>query len=291
MNIYQLDLSLPVTYIHTGKFEAPSPNWIHENFPLLDFELIVITKGTLFISYNNTRYSVSEGEYLLLHPLEHPFNRRKGFKPSSCSFYWMHFSCSQYELITRSSYQNAYLQLPDHRLLLPGHKILTHPDKVLVLMKQLQDFVRSNYNVLSLNYMATTILCEISNQILIKEINTVKSTYKKKQLYNDMVDYIKGNIHLNLRVSEVSAHFGYNDKYLSHLFKSVSGVTLKQYILQNKIETANFLLTDTNNQINDISFALGFNDSHNFMKVYKKITGLTPSEYRNAYSQRLLYHK
>ena len=61
--------------------------------------------------------------------------------------------------------------------------------------------------------------------------------------------------------------------------------------MKAKIDEANFMLTDTNMTILEISSSLGFADSHNFMKVYKKLTGLTPSEYRNAFSKRMLFHQ
>ena len=95
---------------------------------------------------------------------------------------------------------------------------------------------------------------------------------------------------LSLHFSEIAAHFGYNEKYLSHRFAEVFDIPLKQYILKAKIEQANFLLTDTNKSISEIARELGFSDNHNFSRTYKKLTGLSPSEYRNTFSKRLLYH-
>ena len=74
------------------------------------------------------------------------------------------------------------------------------------------------------------------------------------------------------------------------MFKSMSGETLKQYIINRKIEEANFLLTDTNLTIMEISYILGYSDNHNFMRSYKKVTGMSPTEYRNAFSKRVLNH-
>ena len=78
--------------------------------------------------------------------------------------------------------------------------------------------------------------------------------------------------------------------FRSHLFSTVAGIPLKQFILTNKINAANFMLTDTNKSISEIAHALGFLDSHNFSRAYKKISGLSPSEYRNAFAQRMLFH-
>lgn len=78
-----------------------------------------------------------------------------------------------------------------------------------------------------------------------------------------MLDYIKLNRANNLRVSDIALHFGYNEKYLSHLFRKLSGVPLKQFILKSKMDEANYLLTDTNLSIGEIAVKLGYTDAHN----------------------------
>ncbi|MNI60240.1 HTH-type transcriptional regulator YesS [compost metagenome] len=158
------------------------------------------------------------------------------------------------------------------------------------MMKQLQDSVRG-YNQKTLNnYMTTVILCELYNQVFHSEHNPVKKT-KQEQLYNDIVDYIKWSRSEHIKVSQIAAYFGYNEKYLSHLFTTISGVSLKQYILQQKMELAKFLLSDTNQNVSEVSLQLGYKDCHNFMKSFKKIVGLTPTDFRNAYAKRLLFYE
>lgn len=76
-------------YVLTGKFKAPSPEWKHETFFLSEYELFVMTEGTLYLHYNNEDFTVSSGEYLLLPPCN---SWRQGFKEAYCSFYWLHFA-------------------------------------------------------------------------------------------------------------------------------------------------------------------------------------------------------
>lgn len=287
MKAYQFEVSCPVNYVMTGKFEAQSESWTQENISIHEFLLFVVTEGTLYISYKNKKHSVKEGEYLLLPPSIANGEDNFGIKTSNCSFYWMNFSYNK-EIVTDEIHK--FRKILHDNLYIQEQNALTNPSKVIVLMKQLQDFVYTNYNKTSLNYMTTTILCELSSQAGLKEEIDNNATYKNKQVFHDIVDYIKRNPQLNLKVSDISERFGYNEKYLSHLFGKLSGITLKQYIMRNKMEIANYLLTDTNLPISDISITLGFQDAHNFMRAYKKISGLTPSEYRNAFSHRLLYH-
>ncbi|MGN6713057.1 helix-turn-helix domain-containing protein [Anaerocolumna jejuensis] len=157
-------------------------------------------------------------------------------------------------------------------------------------MKQLQDSVRNNYDTTTINYLTTTILCELYSQFYCENYLISKTKRTQKQMYYDIIDFVKQNTHMNLKVSNVATHFGYNEKYLSHLFSNIANIPLKQFILNVKMDSANFMLTDTNASIGDIALSLGFTDSHNFAKAYKKISGLTPTEYRNAFSKRLLYH-
>lgn len=284
MNAHQLRIERPVHMELTGKFVAPSANWIHLSRYLMDYELIVMTHGTLYISGDDETYEVSQGEYLLLPP----FTRQKGAKPSDCSFYWLHFSSSQnLPKLDLSHYTHVH---ENGRIVIPQYGTLRNPEKIVVMMKQLQDSVRG-YNEQTLNdYMSTVILCELYNQLFFEKNNPGKS-FKQTQLYNDILDYIKWSRHENIKVSQIASHFGYNEKYLSHLFTTVSGISLKQYILQQKMELAKYLLTDTNQNVSEISSQLGYSDPHHFMKSFKKIVGLTPTEFRNAYSKRLLFYE
>ena len=257
MYVFELPSDTIYQYILTGKFQAPSPDWIRQESPPNDYELIVMTEGTLYIAYEKESFVVETGDFLLLPP----GGIRKGTKTSDCSFYWLHFVTGQI------------------------------PSAKEALMKQLQGEVKNDYPICGLNAMTTTILMELYGQYYIRtqRVRSIKDV--QKQLYYDIVDYVKLNISKNLKVAEIAAHFGYNQKYLSHLFATIIGTPLKQFILSTKIDAANFMLTDTNKSISQISQKLGFLDNHNFTRTYKSVTGLSPSEYRNSFAKRMLFDK
>jgi AraC family transcriptional regulator of arabinose operon len=284
MNAFSFSVDTPINLVITGKFQAPTPEWVHLSRYLLDYELIVLTSGTLFIAGDKNHYTVHTGEYLLLPPQTNQY----GYKSSDCSFYWLHFSYKND--ITVLNISNSISTYENGKIVLPQQGTLKSVERIIVMMKQLQDSVRS-YNEKTLNdYMATVILCEIYNQLFSAQNNPNKKS-KQDQLFNDIVDHIKWSYHENTKVSEIANYFGYNEKYLSHFFTQISGISLKQYILQQKMEVAKSILSDTNHSISEIAFQLGYNDCHNFMKSFKKIIGLTPTAFRNAYSKRLLFYK
>lgn len=172
---------------------------------------------------------------------------------------------------------------------IPEQGVLESSERIIVLMKQLQDSDR-RYGMNSLNnFITSTILSEISAQYFIHSKYTISDN--GNQLFNDIMDYINWHICENLKVSDIAEYFGYNEKYLSTLFSKNIGTSLKQYILQAKMDHAKAELSDTNHSISQIGYNIGYNDPHNFTNAFKKVTGLTPSDFRESYSKRKLYYK
>ena len=148
-------------------------------------------------------------------------------------------------------------------------------------MKQLQDSDR-RYREVSLNrYLCSAILAEVALQGHIYP--AYGNEVIKEQLYLDICDYISWHLTENLKVTQVADYFGYNEKYLTTFFKQRAGISLKQYILQTKMERAKADLNENKEPVSRIAYQLGFSDAHNFSNAFRKITGLSPSEYRNSF--------
>lgn len=297
-----LNITKPLEFNSIGKCENHTPDYIHRKNQLETFELIVVTEGTLYLKVGNTKYSVTPGQYLLLQPDDNnpkaACNMLTGWKASSCEFYWMHFSCRNHSFISEL-WPNDFIST-DHSVYLPIHSNLIAPEKVLLLMRMLQDHRCSK--LISLldygNYLTSLIILEVYQQfrqimqygsICIEQRKLEKSSRQPSSLlYNDMTDYIRLHIRRNIKMHELSNYFGYSAKHLSLICKENSGLSLKQYMLKLKIDQASFQLLDTNLSIQEISASLGFSDSHNFSRTFKNIMGMTPSEYRNSYDRRII---
>ncbi|BCG58067.1 AraC family transcriptional regulator [Paenibacillus sp. URB8-2] len=279
MIFYRFRVDVPVMMVMTGKFVSPNSQWKHMPRTLLEYELFIQTRGTLYISRDSERIALKEGEFLLMPPR----TQQSGYQPSDCSFYWLHFSVQACETIRDDDFDHVY---EPGVIVIPQKGVLRSPEKLIVMLKQLQDSIRSYREESLNNYLSTGILCELYNQMFFFHNPSGKQT--KQQLFNDIVDYIKWNRHENLKANQVAQHFGYNAKHLSSLFSSIAGISVKQFMLQDKMEVAKYLLSDTNQKIIDIAMQLAFPDSQSFTKAFKKITGLTPTDYRNAYANRLL---
>ncbi len=279
---FQFDAAKEFIYHWCGKFTSPNNEWIHLTRVRDDYELMVVTEGTLYIADHMQEYVVEKGEYLLMPPTTH----QHGTRSASCSFYWLHFGYNK-ELQDHLSFANPPKHQPDH-LIIPAHGALSSPERIIILMKQLQDSDR-RYKENTLNrYLCSTILSEVSAQ----SHNTLtKEKQLKEQLYSDIVDYISWHSQESLRIFEIAAYFGYNEKYLTTFFKKYAGITLKQHILQTKMDLAKSALSETTQPVSQIAYGLGFSDAHNFSNAFHKITGMSPSNFRASYNKHNVFQK
>ena len=92
--------------------------------------------------------------------------------------------------------------------------------------------------------------------------------------------YIYHNSNLPITVKDVAKAIDLNANYLSGLFKKVIGITIKDYITQNRMICAKDLLRKSDYKIKEVAKYVGYNDPVNFVKAFKKQVGKTPEEYR-----------
>lgn len=92
--------------------------------------------------------------------------------------------------------------------------------------------------------------------------------------------FIRKQYYNPIDLTTIAGHLHVNPSYLSHLFKQEMGIGLTQYITRIRIEQAQHLLKETDWKIARIAQHVGLNDPRYFNAVFKRHTGITPTEYR-----------
>lgn len=95
-----------------------------------------------------------------------------------------------------------------------------------------------------------------------------------------IIRYINHNIYSHISVRQLAELFHVNESYLSKLFSCQVKTSLSNYILTRKIDEAKRLLINTDMPLSSISYQLSFSSQAHFQKAFKKISGMTPGEYR-----------
>lgn len=106
---------------------------------------------------------------------------------------------------------------------------------------------------------------------------------EKNSLIERCKNKIQQNICSKIRVSSLADELGVNPNYLSEKFAKEEGVSLVSYINKQKIEFSKHRLRYSDDTYGTIAYILGFSSQSHFTSVFKKITGITPKQYRDKY--------
>jgi len=100
------------------------------------------------------------------------------------------------------------------------------------------------------------------------------------QSFLKMMNYLTTHYHEEISLSDIAAMLHINSSYLSQIFKKETGTTFSKYLTDLRITKAKQLLQQSSLSISDVAMKTGFNDYFYFLRIFKKITGQTPSQYR-----------
>jgi len=101
-------------------------------------------------------------------------------------------------------------------------------------------------------------------------------------------DFIENNYADKISVDMLADQFAVGRRSFERRFKKATNNTVVEYIQRVKIEAAKRSFESSRKNINEVMFDVGYTDTKAFRTVFKKITGLTPIEYRNKYNKQVL---
>ena len=106
------------------------------------------------------------------------------------------------------------------------------------------------------------------------------NTHNEQKFMNAVIKYISENLENDISMSGLAEALGYEYHYLSGLFNQCFSVNFKRFLNLYKVEKACALLGEEDCNIMSVYSACGFESMRNFNRVFKEITGYTPSEYK-----------
>lgn len=107
-----------------------------------------------------------------------------------------------------------------------------------------------------------------------------KISEEARNYIRNAMNYLEAHYAEPITVPQIAASVGLSPIYLNKIFKLSTGKTLSEYLNYYRIEKSLVLLTDTDNTVNWISEAIGYNDVRSYIRFFKKFHTMTPNEYR-----------
>lgn len=232
----------------------------HENIELLYFldgrcsilngdEEMEVNKGDLFVINSDYLHSVkceiNSAEYIFM-IIDHSYCEAMGFPTSEVTFQKKLKNREIGELIVKI-YEEKLNKKAYYK---EGAKIYT----LLILLNLFRNYIS-----------------EADNHH--KDSNKITIT-------KNIIKYLKSNYNRRITITDVEAYCGYTKYYLSRIFKEIRGKTIMAQLNDIRVDEAKKHLINSQLDINTISTICGFDNQSYFGKVFKKIVGCSPIEFR-----------
>ena len=116
--------------------------------------------------------------------------------------------------------------------------------------------------------------------------STVRPQNASGNLVKQGITYITAHFAEDPSLSEVAASLGVSPNYFSKIFKTITGTSFQAYVTNLRINYAKQLLNESDVSVSEIATMSGFNTLSNFLRTFKSVCGVTPSEFRTTTRER-----
>ncbi len=235
----------------------------------LDFQLLYIASGKAHFHFDGKEQIVTAGHMVLYRPKEP--QKYEYYGEDQTEVYWVHFTGGNVTNILRS-----YGLTDDKRVFYCGSG-LDYQNLFRTMINELQ-MCKENYAEMLEMYLRQIFIMlqryfinasKTDNARVVEEIDKATLYFNEHYSEDISIDEYAQNNHVSV-------------SWFIRNFKHCTGSTPMQYILSKRIYNAEILLQDSTYNITEISEIVGYENPLYFSRIFKKVKGLSPSEYRKS---------
>lgn len=249
-----------IKFVYMGHFTSRGA-WRHPTIQNSTWELVYMTEGEAHLFEGERRFTARAGDAFLLEPGTVHGGTEES--PERVSFLWLHFTAE-------SKSENKRISS------LPRIISDTGASQLPTLLRQLLH--RSNYHIYPME------MNDLTSELIMMEYSALAAlaaeSGKDSGTVNKIREWVRINSDRRLSVGAVAKKFGYNEDYISKLFRREVGVGLKTYINDMRAARIKGLLSTTDLSLQKIADECGFEDYKAFLKFFTYHESITPTEFR-----------
>lgn len=252
-----------------GQLKAQSIHTSRRN-NLISYLFFIVEEGSGILEYEDTIYELTRGDCIFI-------DCRKSYAHQTSQnlwkLKWVHFY--------GPNVSNIY-QKYEERGGRPCFKTM-QPDSYRILYRQLYDIAASDDHIRDMK------ICEKLTSLLTLLMSesfhpaTDFQTSSKRRDLQNIKEYIDLHYQTKITLDELAGTFYINKFYLTRIFREQFGVTISSYLLQVRITHAKKLLRYSDLTIEKIGAECGMSDSNYFARMFKKVEGMSPGEFRRQW--------
>jgi len=260
--------------VRVAKLQELDCAWNTSNFNPV-FRIIPLARlyfpveGEGFAEYQEKRYHIRPGYMYLFPPLAQIFLSC----PRRLVKYWSHFNANVNGDIDIFSISNYKWELPAE-----------DPEQIKKIFAPIVEAYKDDFmsNVSPTDKFEAECALGMLISPFLRTLSPIsgQKAEDKALRFSQLLCHIEKNLSRKLTLAELAEHFGRHPVYLSNLFSESAGMPLLAYCRHRRIQRACELLAMTDLTVGEIAHETGFDHAANFSKMFKKIVGCWPSEYK-----------
>lgn len=290
---FDADVMPDVRLIGRVAYKEP---WIHFTRVPNEYILYIIKSGEMYIEEGSRKYALKKGDTLLLQPnIVHA-----GYQESCCDYYYVHFQHHKIvEVVNTSKEEKLQEMIQKRRLSLtsdflssepptdsicyfPKHYHFNNENEIIYILKEAMDAYYNRYEnykkLVSCKFM--DVMIRICREYTSSEIESQQKHFSKTFIKaRSILNYINMDYHKKITSKEIEELFESNYDYLNRVFHKISGYSIFNYLNMVRINRAKDLIETTPVKFSEIGYLVGIDDPYYFSKLFKKYTGISPSQY------------
>ncbi|WP_066191469.1 MULTISPECIES: AraC family transcriptional regulator [Gracilibacillus] len=242
-------------------------------------EIMYVIKGKCKIEINNKIIELRKQQYIFIYgnvPHRLIVEKKQPCRMLNVEFEWRQSSKHFTDIDTLVSH--------DNRL----HKMLTAEEDYFILKDGGHIYSQLSSLVLELDLQTTGNLLQIDVLFIQLLLNIAKSRHEQRNqldetnefIIHQVLSYIHENYDYEIRVQDLARIVHLHPNYLHRIFKQSLHVTINEYITNLRLDKAKMLLSKTDIPVTEIASYVGINTSQYFSNMFKTVTQMTPSQYR-----------
>lgn len=278
----QLETIINLSKIVTVHYYEFDKNFVFTGERHNFWEMVYIDKGQVEIRRDEETLTLSQGEILFHRPNE--FHSIRALN-SSPNFFIVSFECNSPAML----YFERYKTVLDKTLKPFISSVIAESEKTYIIPKNdplLKKLTKKENTAIGGEQLIKTYLEQLLI-LLIRNITKKGETSvfpNKESMENHLVisakNFIEEKSEEPFRVDDLCLALGYSKSYLSKLFHEQTGETIAAYATRAKIKKAKQLIREGNLNFAQISDKLAFDNPQYFSRVFKRITGMSPTEFK-----------
>lgn len=253
-----------------GYYPHATHHYINRQKAIDQYVLIYCVDGSGWYRIDEKEYKVNKNQFFILPAGKpHTYGADEG---NEWTIYWIHFKGYIASIYAEGAQKPQEINITTTSRVSERHNIFEEIFHTLELGQDIE----------SLRYASSVLHHYLASMRYLRTFRRAVKNEDNANVIDAAIHYMEENIERRISIQDVVKYVGYSASRFATLFKQQTGKTPLNYFNQLKIQRSCSLLKNTDMKINQICYKIGIDDSLYFSRLFSKIMGMSPRDYREG---------